>query len=72
MLGGIWLAIHRTPGVISLFKTLNSTGDKTMPSGETRERRLPLLGTATASPGEARPSKTQRYDEGCLLDFPHS
>ena len=55
--------------VISLLKALNSAGNKTMRSGETCERRLPLFWALLQHPQEARPSKAQRYDEGCLLHF---
>ena len=44
----------RAPGVISLFHAPNSAADKTMRCGGSRERRLPLLGTATASPGRSQ------------------
>ena len=57
----------RASGAISPFKALGSAGNKTMRSGETCERRLPVQHPQE----EARPSKTQRYDEGYLLDSPY-
>ena len=40
----------RAPGAIRIFTALNSAGNTTIRSGETFDRRLPLLDAATASP----------------------
>ena len=82
MLGGHLLATRgarscaggsvRASRLISLFEALDPAGSKTLRSGETCERRLPFLGTAAVSPKKKPGSaKTQRYDEGCLVDSPY-
>ena len=81
MLGGQLLATRgtrsyadrtaSTSGVISLFKGLNSAGDKTIRSGETCERVVPLLGTAAASPGRSQAKQSaamrRRLPTGLLI-----
>ena len=60
----------RAPGVISLFKALGSAVNTTMRSGETCERRLPLLGAAKATPRKSQakqnPTVRRRLPPGLL------